>query len=420
MRHFRLFALLSLCLMFTLACSVSVELTATPPPIGETKPTQPTQSQQAPGTEEPTESASETASEIPPSTPQVTGWAVFDASHIPPILSYIPNDGVYTARKTALLPEEVIKDGGILLVLGGVANPLPLYTTSPDFTEYFLYAYNYMTDEHILVSQFPNFPTGAANQGRSYAYGVVNNLATTNLPSEIWGASYPDAPALLYHVESSDYDVLLPLAVDEVDGVLHGVWFTRRPWGIGGDIVFEPQDGLYYLKAGTSTPTQILEPGKHPCGLSTDRNYVAWTDASTGLMVTNLMTGKTLTIPLDPSSDRGAGNCVFSPTYNQLAWMEGSGYQMAETPNFTSRIRVVMLFEGGIQEVMNMPAASYNLSDILGAPVAALRPQAWLDESRLLLDAGWGEFHKLFMLDINSNSIIQEVPGTLVSVFHSQ
>jgi hypothetical protein len=69
---------------------------------------------------------------------------------------------------------------------------------------------------------------------------------------------------------------------------------------------------------------------------------------------------------------------------------------------------------------MNMPTPSYNLTDILGAPVASLRPQAWLDESRLLLETGWGEYHKLFMLDINSNSIIQEVPGALVSVFHSQ
>jgi hypothetical protein len=352
--------------------------------------------------------------------PQVTGWAIFDASHIPPILSYIPNDGVYTARKTALLPEEVIKDGGILLVLGSEVYPLPLYTTSPDFTQRFLYAYNDIQNEHIFVKQLLDFPTGAASQGRSYAYGVVNNLADTNLPSEIWGASYPDAPTMLYHVEGSDYIVLLPLAVDEVVGVLHGVWFTHRPWGIGGDIVFEPMDGLYFLEAGASTPTQILEPGKRPCGLSADRHYVAWTDASTGLMVTNLMTGKTLTIPLDPSSDRGAGNCAFSPANNQLAWMEGSGYQMAETPNFTSRIRVVMLFEGGIQEVMNMPTPSYNLTDILGAPVASLRPQAWLDESRLLLETGWGEYHKLFMLDINSNSIIQEVPGALVSVFHSQ
>jgi len=137
-------------------------------------------------------------------------------------------------------------------------------------------------------------------------------------------------------------------------------------------------------------------------------------------MVTNLMTGQTLTIPLDPSSDRGAGNCAFSPSNNQVAWMEGSGYQMAEIPNFTSRIRVVMLFEGGIQEVMNMPTPSYNLTDILGAPVAALRPQTWLDESRLLLETGWGEYHKLFMLDINSNRVIQEVPGALVSVFYNQ
>jgi len=417
MRHFWLVALLSLCLVFTLACGISIELTATPPPNGGSQPIKPVEPQQAPGTEEPTESASETASELPPLIPQVTGWARFDASTIPPTLSYIPNDGVYTARKTALLPEEVIKDGAILLVLGSDVNPLPLYTTSPDFTEHFLYAYNYMTDEHILVKQFPDFPTGAASQGRSYAYGVVSSLAGTNLPSEIWGASYPDAPALLFHVDSSDYDVLLPLAVDEVDGALHGVWFTRRPWGIGGDIVFEPMDGLYFLKAGTGDPVQILEPGKHPCGLSPDRNFVAWTDASNGLMVTNLMTGQTLNIPLDPSSDRGAGNCAFSPSNDQLSWMEGSDFQMAETPNFTSRIRVVMLFEGDIQEVMNMPTASYNLTDLLGVPVAALRPQAWLDESRLMLDAGWGEFHKLFMLDINTNSIFQEVPGTLVSIF---
>jgi hypothetical protein len=399
-----------------LACSIDVQLTPTaqPPQAPPEAPIVATENRPTdiPPAEQPTELATDVAA----ASGTVAGFSVMDPSAGRTLRFY---DRACSYQKEFVLPNNTSIDSGILQTLGSLDTPLTFYTTSTDYSTFDLFYWDARTSQSNPVTKINGFITGSAGSGLMLVYGLVLPTSAEQLPSELWGGNVLGAPELLYRIDSSQYDVILPLAVVNDGGALKGVWFTRRPWGIGGDIVFEPMDGLYYLEKGSSAPTQVLEAGKHPCGLSNDHTLVAWTDASTGLMVTNLTTGQTMAIALDPSSDRGAGNCAFSPSNDRIAWMEGSGFQMAETPNFTARIRTAVLVNNAIQEVMNTPVATYNLTDMLGVPVVALRPQAWLDDTHLLLDTGWGEYHKLFVLDVSANRISQQISGSLVSVFYN-
>jgi len=190
---------------------------------------------------------------------------------------------------------------------------------------------------------------------------------------------------------------IYPLAVEATHGELDGLLFTLKPWGIGGDIVFPPQKGLFYLDMQTLQHSLILTESFNPIGISSDQNMVAYVNTDNGfvegannrLTIYDLQATTTLPINLDPSSERGAGYAVFSPDNHFIAWMEGSGWQMAEVPNFTSRVRIADT-DGNLYA--DIPASTF--ASAAGDPsVRHAIPVGWIDGEHLLVEALGSEWN---------------------------
>jgi hypothetical protein len=209
--------------------------------------------------------------------------------------------------------------------------------------------------------------------------------------------------------------VYSPLGVDVSSG-LDGVWITERPYGIGGDIVFEPSQALLTYNQNTAKMQVILDEQRRPVALSKDRKWAASVNRDDkDLQVLNMQTGQSIPLPVLPASDRGAGLGVFSPDDNLLAWMEGSGFQMSETPNFMARVRVSDL-NGKI--LYDQPMSAYQPA----APwqMAKAYPVGWLDGSTLLVElinTDW-DAAEILAISIPDGKIKFSLPGWFVETVY--
>ncbi|MBT3713388.1 MAG: hypothetical protein HOG15_08570, partial [Anaerolineae bacterium] len=183
---------------------------------------------------------------------------------------------------------------------------------------------------------------------------------------------------------------LVALAVDVEGGLPVGVWYSKRPWGIGGDIVFDPRRTLSYFDLKTGISSQFLGTEANPSAISADRKWLAYTnDSSVGsasgpMAIRNVETGANLSYPLQNAIDqRGAGEASFSPNNQYLAWMEGSGWQMAETPNFHSVVRVGNMNGNIIAEYAD---TIFLATSGLGT-VQRVEPVGWFDDNTLIVMA---------------------------------
>ena len=183
---------------------------------------------------------------------------------------------------------------------------------------------------------------------------------------------------------------LAPLAVRLKDSQAVGVWYTFEAWGLGGDFLFQPRLGLYYLDLTSGQSQKILGREFNPSALSPDQSWVAYSRYDNGwnagsLTIRELTTGAETTFPRLPGNDRGAGSAVFSPDNRYVAWMEGSGHWMAATPpTFQATIRIAST-SGAI--ITEFPVSAIN--GIGGvADVLWMEPVGWMDGQTLILQIG--------------------------------
>jgi hypothetical protein len=178
---------------------------------------------------------------------------------------------------------------------------------------------------------------------------------------------------------------LVALAVDVDAGQSTGVWYSKRPWGIGGDIVFEPRRTLHHLALGSGEDIEILSVDANPSAISENREWLAYTNADLGISamtILNLITGEGFSYPLEEVGDqRGAGEASFSPSNQYIAWMEGSGWQMAEVPNFHSVIRIGDLDGNIIAQFTDTALTAVSGMNL----VQRAEPVGWLDDNTLVL-----------------------------------
>ena len=184
---------------------------------------------------------------------------------------------------------------------------------------------------------------------------------------------------------------IFPLAINSADDANpNEIWFTHRLWGIGGDIVFPLQEGLFHFDLTGQQETMVLTTDFNPVGLSPDQAWVAYVPKDQGyvegiepiLTLYDLISGLMVDIPLDSGSDRGAGYAVFSPDNVYAAWMEGSGQQMALEPNFTSLVRISDK-DGNIHA--NLPVITLaSVTDVVNPTWA--KPVGWLDGEKLIVE----------------------------------
>jgi putative hemolysin len=160
--------------------------------------------------------------------------------------------------------------------------------------------------------------------------GNVDSLATA-------------APILT--LESPESRYWTPVAIRIKDGAPKGIWFTRQPYGIGGEIVFMYQEGLSYLDLASGTIYEALYTDANFSSLSQDQMWIAYTvrgDSGSNFFIHNLsVLGEPVLIPTLPESDRGAGDGLFSPSNQYVVWREAQGSLM--DGNFHSTIRVATL-----------------------------------------------------------------------------
>ena len=175
-----------------------------------------------------------------------------------------------------------------------------------------------------------------------------------------------------------------PLAITMVGGQPLGIWYSLTPWGIGGDIVFEPRRGLYYLDLITNQIEEHIGPSINPLSFSPDLTWLAYTEDQMEQPLTimpDLDTERAITFPLAAKSDRGAGNAVFSPDNQYVAWIEGSGMRLASVPDFKILIRIASTKGEIITEFPDIAVA-----DAVGSQdIQWVEPVGWLDEETLLL-----------------------------------
>jgi hypothetical protein len=135
------------------------------------------------------------------------------------------------------------------------------------------------------------------------------------------------------------------------------------------------------------------------------------------MAIRNIETGVGLSYPLQNAVDqRGAGEASFSPNNQYLAWMEGSGFQMADIPNFHSVVRVGNLNGNIIAEFADTAfVAASGLNT-----VARVEPVGWFDDNTLAVMArgeAWNDA-VLLMIDIPSQNVRFLAQGVFVGFIY--
>jgi len=237
--------------------------------------------------------------------------------------------------------------------------------------------------------------------------GVTSELYAGNLDS------LPNASPVYTLFDNETYFAIAPMAVVAQNGNALGIWYTHSAWGIGGDIIYPINKGLYYYDLTTGDDLQYLDGSHNPQGMSPDMSWAASVGFNTGdlsLRIENLQNGSTQHFPLDSESDRGAGDAFFSPDNQYVGWIEGSGSMMALEPNYSSRIRIGMTDGGIIQDVSDAQiaqAAGYS-------KVSFMKPVGWLDNQTLLVEVrkeDWGQA-ALVKIDALSGAVSEYCAGT--------
>jgi hypothetical protein len=203
-----------------------------------------------------------------------------------------------------------------------------------------------------------------------------------------------------------------PLAVEADGNTIKGVWYTRTPWGVGGD-GFISHHGLYFYDYATGEIKEHLDANKNIQGLSLDHSLAFVLDKSIPekfvFNIIEIKTGKTTAIALGLGSERGGGGGEFSPDNRYIAWMEASGTTMSDTPDFHSSLRVAQLGETPSLVVDLTDEAS---SKMLGYPeIQSAGAAGWLDNQTLLVNTN-GELKKL---DVISGKFTPFCKGSFVA-----
>lgn len=423
----RAFLLISFVILSaSLACNYINQFVQAPevePPAQPDQPVQPLQEPAQPPTNTPFPTVHPTVTALPPTpttpptvaNPFIPSGFMTSAGDSSSVTFFGP-DG--SARGVFQSPGF---SGGRVYVAGGVSNAINVPV---------IY-YSFENSAEIRQNLNGNISTLVSNAELTYLHGAPGQQAFTyvtiswvndQLVSRIFARNIQGGGAS-WAYERSDPQIFatIPLAVQAANNEPQGVWYSLMPYGIGGDIVFPPHKGLYYLDLMTGgTENLYLADSFNPVGLSPDLNWVAYAPGDNGfvqgenprLTLYNLYTTVGIDIPINPASDRGAGYAVFSPDNKFVAWMEGSGWMMAETPNFHSKV-VIADINGNIMAELN----DNILAGLSGDPSATwVQPVGWLDLETLIVDVRGDDWANTSLVRVrfDGSNIAYLAPGRFV------
>jgi hypothetical protein len=390
-RHLSLIIILISMTLISFACSFPSTSTAVPPATTAPEVTKGIPSD----TPEPTE-ITETATETPTNTPQTAepesllpiflpaGFVADSGNTERPLLSTYNLKGELITEVPAL---GMAKAGSptSVHVAGRFADeetlPIVYISTENDGS------LQYFDDgEIITVAITPNISYLIGTLGQSSMVYTTAVFKENALVSELFIGDLEtlyEAEPVMVRTDSAGW-TFRPMAITMVGEQPIGIWYSLTPWGIGGDIVFEPRQGLFYLDLTSNRVAEHVDPSINPSSFSPDLTWLAYTmdDMEQPLIIMpDLDTERAITFPLAAESNRGAGNAVFSPDNQFVAWMEGSGMRLAAVPDFNILIRIAST-EGEI--ITEFPANA--VAEAVGTQdIQWIEPVGWLDEETLLL-----------------------------------
>ncbi len=189
--------------------------------------------------------------------------------------------------------------------------------------------------------------------------------------------------APLFTMKSNESSYWKPVAIQMKDGIPSGLWFTRSPWGIGGEIVFPYTEGLSFYDLSSKTFFEVLPSEDRFISISVDQTWAAFSTHSQtppGFFIFPLEGGEPTLLASLPESDRGAGNGIFSPSNKYIAWREVRGSVLDD--NFQQMIRIATLDGQVLGEYKDVPF--YKATE-LTEKGSAILPVGWLDDENLLV-----------------------------------
>ncbi len=245
----------------------------------------------------------------------------------------------------------------------------------------------------------------------------------TALRSRIYAGSIQSLPtaAPLLSIDDPEFWAVKPVALDAQNGSPARIWYTRIPYGIGGDIVFEPRKSLSYMDVASGQSVQVLGNEASPWDFTADRQWVAYSKFGEGtpggMALYNLQTGAgTAYSPIAAAEPRGAGDAFFSPGGQRLAWMEGDGWLMADIPNYHATIRVGDLNGNVVAEFPD----SFLAASAPAGQASWVQPVGWLDDQTLLIQArgtDWADASVL-KVDLATGTAAYLAPGVFIGVIY--
>ncbi|MGE5462055.1 MAG: DUF333 domain-containing protein [Syntrophothermus sp.] len=223
----------------------------------------------------------------------------------------------------------------------------------------------------------------------------------------------------LFTRDSNESRYWKPVAIQVKDNAPSGLWFTRTPWGIGGDIVFPYYEGLSFYDLATGTLREVLPPEVQFNNLSTDQTWAAYsTRIETGneFIIQDLQGGEPILLPTRPENNRGAGNGIFSPSNRYIAWREAQGSIADNTFRQTTRVATL---DG--QLTGDYPDVSFYKTAGMNGTVSEIKPVAWLDDENVLIQVTSTEKFsegKVIKLNIKTADLSLFAQGTFAGLFY--
>lgn len=271
--------------------------------------------------------------------------------------------------------------GPLTLLPGSVVPPLVFYAFK-NGGELWLNDNNSLS----LIKATPNLFAMVGIPGKSTLVYTLVEYVANGIRSQIFigdPESLPNAQIVFDTTNTQSY-AIKPLAIAEANDQPAGIWYTMVPYGIGGDIVFEPRQSLNYLALADHNTTTYLDMTTGPAGISDDQTWIAYTSAGRQgplSIVHNFDSSNAITFPLRADSDRGSGDAVFSPDNHYVAWREAGGSLMDQPATFHETIRV-----GSVDGQITAEIPDTNLLAASGlSQISWVVPIGWLDPQTLAL-----------------------------------
>ena len=272
-----------------------------------------------------------------------------------------------------------------------------------------------------LLKAAPNLFSLVGIPGRptlAYTIAEYTNAGVRSLIYMGDPQSLPTSDMLLDSTNSQSYAIKL-LAISISDGQPAGLWYTTVPYGIGGDIVFEPRSALYYFDLATSSSSISLNLAKSPVGFSDDQAWVAYV-ANSGTRPMNIMhnfeSSSNITFPLRVDSNRGSGDAVFSPNNQYVAWREAGGSYMDQPSTFHETIRIATLDGNILTEIPDTALVAVSGFSAIGSAV----PAGWLDTQTLVLEVKDfnGDNTSVLKVGIDGAGLTVFAPGSFIGFLY--